>query len=465
MNKNSHTDTSFPDEFLENITNRKQTFLSYAVKVEPVNFELLLEYFVKKSADVFYFSQPDKKISFLSFDDLTVQTFQSGDFNKINNEIRLLKSKLISNHDDFPNINFPTFLTCAKFPTNKNSMDWQDFGEIDFLIPKISLFRSSDEYFLLYNELTETFASFENLNEIIERQAEKIYQLEDKLKKNESSNGKFSFIEQSDDEIKWNDKISEIVGEIKQKRIDKIVISRRLKYEIKSELNWEKIFLELNEKYSNCTNFLLKSGTSIYFGSTPELLGKFEANTFFTEALAGSIKRGENTIEDLELGNQLMNSRKNNIEHDAVITHIKSTMQKFLDDVQIEEKPIVKKFSNIQHLHTKIKGTYRSQINIFDVILSLFPTPAVCGMPKDKTLELIKKYEDYDRGLYSGLIGWFDCNTNGEFNVTIRSALIHNDFLYAFAGCGIVADSIPQEEFEETKLKFQPILSLFENAN
>lgn len=465
MNKNSHTDTSFPDEFLESIANSKQTFLSYAVKIEPVNFELLLEHFTKKSTDIFYFTQPDKKLIFLSFDELTVQTFQSGDFNKINNEIRILQSKLISNHDQFSNIVFPVFLTCAKFPTKKSAIEWKEFGEIDFLIPKISLFRYIDEYFLLYNELTETFASFENLNEIIEQHIEKIYQLESKLNKSESNNGAFTFIEESDNESSWNTKISELVEEIKQKKIDKIVISRRLKYNLKSELSWDNIFSELNQKYSNCTNFLLKSGDSIYFGSTPEMLGKFEHNTFHTEALAGSIKRGENTLEDLELANQLINSKKNNVEHDSVISYIKSTLQKFFEDVQIEDKPVVKKFSNIQHLHTKIKGTYKNHINIFDVILSLFPTPAVCGLPKDKALELIMKYEEFDRGLYSGLIGWFDCNSNGEFNVTIRSSLITKNNLFAYAGCGIVADSIPQEEFEETKLKFKPILSLFENAN
>lgn len=465
MNKNSHTDTSYPDEFLDNIANHKQTFFSFATKIDAVNIELLLEYFSKKSADVFYFSQPDKNLSFISFDELTVQKIQSGDFNKINDEIKLLKSKLISNHTDFPDINFPTFLTCAKFPTNKSSVEWQDFGEIDFFIPKISVFKSDDTYFFLYNDLTESFASFENLNEIIERHIEKIYQLENKLKKNGSGNGKFSFIEQSDNETKWNNKISELIDEIKQKRIDKIVISRRLKYEVHSDLNWEMIFAELNYKYPNCTNFFIKIGASMYFGSTPELLGKFKRNTFFTEALAGSIRRGEEETEDLALENELLNSRKNNIEHDAVISHIKSTLQKFLKDVQIEDKPVVKKFSNIQHLHTKIKGTYNSQINIFDVILSLFPTPAVCGIPRDNALELIKKYEEFDRGLYSGLIGWFDCNGNGEFNVTIRSALINDNKLYAFAGCGIVAGSVPQEEFEETKLKFKPILSLFENAN
>lgn len=465
MNKRSHTDTSFPDDFSDSIANRKQTFLSYAIKIEPVNFELLLDHFTKKSSDVFYFSQPDRKLSFISFDELTVQSFKSGEFNKINNEIRLLKEKLISNHDDYPDIYFPTFLTNAKFPTIQSATEWQDFGEIDFIIPKISLYKFSDNYFLLYNELTEAFASFENLYEIIEQHVEKIYQLENKLQNNLSDKGKISFIEESDDEKTWDKKISELIYEIKQKRIDKIVVARRLKYQVKSELNWQKIFNDLNDSYSNCTNFLIKSGNSIFFGSTPELLGKFENNLFFTEALAGSIKRGENAAEDLDYENQLINSKKNNVEHNEVINYIKSALQKFLDNVQIEDKPFVKKFLNIQHLHTKVKGIYKNNINIFDLIFTLFPTPAVCGMPKDKALELIKKYEEFDRGLFAGLFGWFDCSANGEFNVSIRSALIKDNLLFAYAGCGIVADSNSKEEFEETKLKLKPILSLFEDAN
>jgi menaquinone-specific isochorismate synthase len=465
MIKNSHTDTSIPDEFLENYTNTNQVFLSFVAKISEVNFNLLLDHFTKSADDVFYFNQPDKKIQFLSFDDLTVQTFKNNEFNKITNEIKVLKNKLISNHNEFPGIEFPVFLTCAKFPVERSSSEWSDFGEIDFLIPKMSLFQSGNDYFLLYNVLTESFSSVENLNEILERHSEHIYQLESKLKEKESAKNIISLLEHSDDIKQWDKKISNIISEIKQKKIEKVVLSKRIKYEVKSEINWQQIFKELNNNYPNCTNYLLKSGKSIFFGSTPELLARFSGNNFYTEALAGSISRGKNSAEDLENESKLLQSKKNNFEHNAVIQHIKSSIQKFVQDLEINDKPVVKKFSNIQHLHTVIKGKLGPASNIFDIILSLFPTPAVCGIPKDKALQLINDFEEFDRGLFSGLIGWFNCEGYGEFDVTLRCGLVNQNDLYVFAGCGIVEDSDPTEEYEETKLKLKPILSLFDNAD
>ncbi len=225
------------------------------------------------------------------------------------------------------------------------------------------------------------------------------------------------------------------------------------------------IYSDLDQKYPTCTNFLIKSGESIFFGSTPELLARFSGNQFFTEALAGSIMRGENSTEDARLENELLMSKKNKVEHDLVTDHIKTSLQNFLEKIEIDENPTVKKFSNIQHLQTNVKGILKQDSNIFDIITALFPTPAVCGIPKEKSLQLIKDTEEFDRGLFSGLIGWFNFNGYGEFNVAIRSALINKNTLYTFAGCGIVEDSNPDDEFEETNLKLKPILSLFDNAN
>jgi len=133
--------------------------------------------------------------------------------------------------------------------------------------------------------------------------------------------------------------------------------------------------------------------------------------------------------------------------------------------IEIDEKPIVKKLSNIQHLQTAVKGSLKHGANMFDVVSSLFPTPAVCGIPKDFSLQIIEENEDFDRGLFAGLIGWFNTEGFGDFNVAIRSALIKENKLYIYAGCGIVEGSNPVEEFEETQLKLKPILSLFDLAD
>ena len=127
--------------------------------------------------------------------------------------------------------------------------------------------------------------------------------------------------------------------------------------------------------------------------------------------------------------------------------------------------PVVKKLPNIQHLQTSVTGILKSKDDIFKIVSSLFPTPAVCGIPKDQSLKMIEKTEAFDRGLFSGIIGWFNADNYGEFFVTIRSALVKGNKLYAYAGCGIVDGSDAKEEFEETQLKLKPILSLFNNAD
>ncbi|MDP2362409.1 MAG: isochorismate synthase, partial [Ignavibacteria bacterium] len=226
-----------------------------------------------------------------------------------------------------------------------------------------------------------------------------------------------------------------------------------------------KIFDELNSKYPSCTNFLYKSGKSIFFGSTPEVLIRFTGVTFFTEALAGSIMRGTNPEQDKLLENELLKSEKNKVEHDAVIDYIQKSIYDFVDEIEIVKSPVVKKLPNIQHLQTSVTGTLKSKDQMFKIISSLFPTPAVCGIPKEQSLKMIEKTENFDRGLFSGVVGWFNADDYGEFFVTIRSALVKENKLYAYAGCGIVEGSDPKEEYEETNLKLIPILSLFNNAS
>ncbi len=121
----------------------------------------------------------------------------------------------------------------------------------------------------------------------------------------------------------------------------------------------------------------------------------------------------------------------------------------------------VKKLKNIQHLWTPVKAEIRKEIPIITIIKNIHPTPAVCGLPKNKALKIIDKSENFDRGLYAGTLGWFNLSRNGEFIVGIRSALIKNSYLYLFAGSGIVDGSSIKSKYEETELKLKPMISLF----
>ena len=136
-------------------------------------------------------------------------------------------------------------------------------------------------------------------------------------------------------------------------------------------------------------------------------------------------------------------------------------MSKASDEIIFDDKPVIRKLPNIQHLWTIMKARLKDDIKMFDLLMRLHPTPAICGDPWKIAKDFILEMEPHDRGLYSGNIGWFNYNGCGEFAVGIRSAVINESNLFAYAGCGIVEGSEPNSEYEESEIKLKPILSLF----
>jgi menaquinone-specific isochorismate synthase len=114
---------------------------------------------------------------------------------------------------------------------------------------------------------------------------------------------------------------------------------------------------------------------------------------------------------------------------------------------------------DIQHLYTPVIGESRHAVSLFSLVERLHPTPALGGTPRDKALEMIREIEPLDRGWYAAPIGWIDALENGEFAVAIRSGLLQGREASIFAGCGVVGDSEPLSEYEETKVKLKPMLS------
>ena len=115
------------------------------------------------------------------------------------------------------------------------------------------------------------------------------------------------------------------------------------------------------------------------------------------------------------------------------------------------------------HLKTEITSTLKKEINPFDIIYKLHPTPAVAGSPKNITIKEIHNIEQHNRGWYSGPIGWIDLEYNAEFKVAIRSGISNQGKIHIYAGCGITEDSDPQTEYNESEMKFNSILSVLNN--
>ena len=137
---------------------------------------------------------------------------------------------------------------------------------------------------------------------------------------------------------------------------------------------------------------------------------------------------------------------------------IKEVMKKYCDEINIPSEPILMKIRDIQHLYTPVSGTINPQYSLLRLVEDLHPTPALGGTPKEEAMAVIRKTEKMDRGYYAAPIGWIDYRGNGEFAVAIRSGLIVKNEALIYAGCGIVEDSQPEEEYKETKIKFRPML-------
>ncbi|MGM0506820.1 MAG: isochorismate synthase, partial [Bacteroidota bacterium] len=211
--------------------------------------------------------------------------------------------------------------------------------------------------------------------------------------------------------------------------------------------------------FSDCTNFLIRSGDSpLFLGASPERLVSLNRNRIHTDGLAGSTARGASAGEDDALGQTLMKSPKERSEHQYVVREILDQLRPFTREIDHPKQPRLKKLHNVQHLYTPITAQANREMSVHDLARTLHPTPAVGGTPRMVALQTLTRFEPFGRGWYSGPIGWSDLTGNGEFCVAIRSALIDHTSARLFAGSGIVADSDPDREWEETNMKFRPIL-------
>ncbi len=263
----------------------------------------------------------------------------------------------------------------------------------------------------------------------------------------------------------WKASIEKATSHIAKNKYNKIVLARKLRINIDKPVSDTRILNRLRHQYPDCYSFLIRQDkTASFIGCTPERLALFNKDYILTEGLAGSTSRGKSASEDAKLSAQLLKSKKDLNEHEIVLKAIKKNLNNYSKSVDAPNKPTIKKLSNVQHLYTPITATIKDGVSKTEVLKNLHPTPAVGGFPKDSAVPYIPQFEHFDRGWYAAPVGWINANGNGEFVVAIRSGLIKKDEVHFFAGCGIVEGSDPEKEWEETNLKFIPMLSALEYA-
>jgi len=260
------------------------------------------------------------------------------------------------------------------------------------------------------------------------------------------------------DRAAWSISVARSAGAVGRGRIDKVVLARRVDLAGEEPLDVPFILRRLEETAPASTIFAIeRPGGRTFLGATPERLVETQGRHFRTIALAGTRGRGRDADEDDRLGTDLLASEKDREEHQVVVTMLRETLRPLVDDLQIAARPHLVRHRTVQHLATEVAGTLRPGSNLLALAGALHPTPAVGGWPTDLALELLAEQEQLDRGWYAGPVGWLAADGDGEFAVAIRSGVVAGREASLFAGCGIVADSEPDREWEESELKLRAL--------
>ncbi len=236
--------------------------------------------------------------------------------------------------------------------------------------------------------------------------------------------------------------------------LEKVVLARCVDIYTPEPADPVQVVRRLREQNPLARVFLFEPRPGAAFmGASPETLARLVHGTLDATAVAGSAPRGASDEESARLAEELRTSHKDLYEHRLVVDDMVERLRAWGGMVEVDGEPSVLALSRIQHLETRIRTRLPNGIGILDVLSDLHPTPAVCGRPRDAAFRFLAAEENFDRGWYGAPVGWFDNAGNGVFVPALRCALANGSAWRLFAGAGIVPESDPRQEWEETALK------------
>lgn len=260
----------------------------------------------------------------------------------------------------------------------------------------------------------------------------------------------------------WSHLVTKALTAIDDQYFAKVVLARKTVLTLNRPLSATQFLQQSRQVNQQCFHFIFAIHADDYFvGSTPERLFSRDADHLHTEALAGTAARSLDDVEDRALANWLLNDTKNRYENRLVTDDLLSRLQPRCQTLQVATCPELIKLRKVQHLKHKIDGQLMAGIDDAELLTSLQPTAAIAGLPRQPALDFIADNEPFDRGWYSGALGYIG-QQQSEFCVAIRSARVLGRELQLFAGAGIVPGSDPQSEWQELERKTATLLTLLE---
>lgn len=342
-----------------------------------------------------------------------------------------------------------------RFPAggkNGSSSDWSAFKSCRLVVPRFELVRDNKQTKLVCNL---TSADLKKTSDIF-NELEQYFQNDDA---DDSFDGKIASRIDQPSYDGWESTVDSIIRDFSKGKIEKIVLARQTTIQFKEDCDAAGLLKRLSAATPRCYHFYFQpqKGTA-FLGASPEQLYSRFNRKITSEALAGTKPRGQNSGSDRQLGQELLKSEKELREHKYVVDNIKAALTSLCENYSVKKECSLLKLAQVQHLQTEFMGKLRPDIDDSAIIKALHPTSAVGGFPSQSAQNRIAECEPFDRGWYSGVVGWLGHNS-AEMAVAIRSGLVKGKELKLHSGAGIVKGSTAALEWAEIESKIGSFIS------
>lgn len=331
---------------------------------------------------------------------------------------------------------------------------WQPFGMGRFWLPRFELRREGSRYWLVCNLVPE----LDRTGEAAIKEALAALQWPEM-----AMDAQLPLpVDRCDmpDQAGWTRNVTQALAAFQQGHMVKVVLARQVQYVFNEALDGLALLHRLEEATPGCFHFYYQPqpGTA-FLGASPERLFRRADGHVWSEAVAGTRPRGQTEADDARLAAELLQSEKDRREQyyvqQSIIEELRPLCETLEADAQLSEMTLARG----RHLYTGVRGRLRPGVSTGALLEALHPTPAVGGYPRPAAVEAIRVWEPFDRGWYTGPIGWLGVEA-AEFAVAIRCGLAAGHHLYLYSGAGIVEGSVPELEWEEIEHKISDFVNV-----
>lgn len=310
--------------------------------------------------------------------------------------------------------------------------------------------------FLMVDHVAETLTAVvleEPSEEGREQAMEKAGQMIKKAMEKKECKRKFyhdgKIIKKSDSIEEYGEKVEKIKHYIREGHMFQTVLSQR--WTIETRQTGFELYKELRELNPSPYLYYFNYGTFEVIGSSPEMIVKKQGNKVFTCPIAGTRKRGKDEAEDKRLRDELLSDEKERAEHVMLVDLARNDMGRISEfgTVKVTQFMEVQNYSHVMHIVSQVEGRKKGESHPLDLVASFLPAGTLSGAPKIRAMEIIDELESVRRGLYGGATGYIDFGGDMDFCITIRTMVKKENEVYLQAGAGIVADSVPENEYYE----------------